>query len=68
MIDRSKIGGIVKRLRLERQWTQAELARRIGATQPKVSNLERGRHFPRMTRLRKLARVLGVTPDDLVNG
>lgn len=44
--------------RRRRGWTQKELARRAGTTQPAIARLESGRAQPRMRTLRKLAEVL----------
>lgn len=36
------LGRAIKRLRLERSWTQTELAKRIGTTQSAISEVESG--------------------------
>lgn len=38
----SEIGGRVRKLRERRRWTQAELARQLGLSQPRLSQIERG--------------------------
>ncbi len=37
-----EIGGRVRKLREQRRWTQAELARQLGLSQPRLSQIERG--------------------------
>jgi transcriptional regulator with XRE-family HTH domain len=39
---RGQIGGVVRRLRQERSWTQAELARELGLSQSRLSEIEHG--------------------------
>jgi transcriptional regulator with XRE-family HTH domain len=41
-LDRKSIAGEVRRLRLDRRWTQAELAARLGTSQSRLSELEGG--------------------------
>lgn len=45
--------------------TQAELAAKIGVTQPIVASWESGSKRPRADKLPKLAQVLGCTIDEL---
>jgi transcriptional regulator with XRE-family HTH domain len=60
------IGERVKQRRLELSLTQAELARLIGVTQPKVSNLERGvEGGATIKTAKRLARALGCSIDYL---
>jgi DNA-binding XRE family transcriptional regulator len=41
-----KIGATIKQLRLDRGWTQEQLAERAGLPQPHICRLERGQHSP----------------------
>lgn len=50
----------LKRLRTARGFTQAGLAARAGVSLGYVARLEIGRHDPKASTLRKLARALGV--------
>ena len=49
----------VLRLRLERGWTQAELARRVGTRQANISRLENGLSNPTLKFLQRVSDVLG---------
>jgi len=53
--------------RLRRMLTQEELARRAGTTEATVNRLENGLQRPRISTVRKLADVLGVPPDELID-
>lgn len=48
----------VKRLRLEKGWSQKDLADKSGVGQDTISGIESGKHEPRPSTLRKLARAL----------
>ena len=50
----------VLRLRMERGWTQAELAKRAGTKQANISRLENGLANPTFKFLQKLSEVFGV--------
>ena len=50
----------VLRLRMERGWTQAELAERVGTKQANISRLENGLANPTFKFLQKLSEVFGV--------
>ncbi|AXR64084.1 helix-turn-helix domain-containing protein [Leptospira mayottensis] len=55
----------IKKLRQERDWTQEELANKIGIQQKQVSAYERGVNFPSTEILIKLAEVFDVSLDYL---
>lgn len=66
-------GGLVGRnlvgVRERRMWTQARLAEEAGISPTTVSGIESGRiGRPHFGTLRKLARALGVEPEELVYG
>ncbi|MDP9352445.1 MAG: helix-turn-helix domain-containing protein [Chloroflexota bacterium] len=51
---------------LEQQgWTQLQLAIKLGVTPVTVYNWERGKTEPKVGQFRSLARVLGVSMDDI---
>lgn len=55
-----KLGKKVRAMRVERDWSQDDLARRLKWKQPNVSDLEAGKHAPSMPTLTKLATVFDV--------
>lgn len=55
----------IKRLRQERNWTQGELAQKIGIQQKQISAYERGVNFPSTEVLLKLAEIFDVSLDYL---
>lgn len=55
----------IKDLRNERDMTQLEVAIAVGVTPVTVYNWERGQHEPTARQLRAVARVLGVSMDDI---
>lgn len=55
---RSRIGKLVRELRIERAWSQKELADRLALTQPRLSEIERGR---RSLTAEQLLRLLQLT-------
>lgn len=56
----------VKRLREEMSLTQAELARRVGVTQPTIAQYEMGIKIPTIVVGARLAEQLGTTCEDLI--
>jgi len=56
----------VAQLRLQKGWSQADLARRAETSQPYIARLERGQVDPQISTVRKLARALGVPVATLV--
>lgn len=61
-----KIGQRIKKLRVERDWTQEELATKIDATFPFISNLERGGSGLNAFNLLMLCKALEVAPNQLL--
>lgn len=55
-------------LRVEKGWSQAELAKRIGVSASAVGMYEQGRREPSLMILVHLARELDVTTDYLLTG
>ncbi len=55
----------IRQLREQREWTRLQLANRVGVTPGSVYNWERGVSEPRVSQLRELARVFGVSSDDI---
>jgi len=55
----------IRQLRDERNWTQLELANRLGVTPSTVYSWERGRYEPAASKLRQLAQVFGISMDDI---
>ncbi|QEL55480.1 helix-turn-helix domain-containing protein [Chromobacterium paludis] len=57
----------IRHMRLERRWTQAELARKASVSPSTIKSLENG-YNRSTTRLANLARALRVTPEWLQTG
>lgn len=57
----------IKELRKERGWTLAELERRSGVKQRTIWSLENANNAPTLPIGLRLARALGVTPEELLN-
>lgn len=62
------IGLRIAILRVEKGWSQAELAKRIGVSASAVGMYEQGRREPSLALLVCLAQTLGVTTDYLLTG
>ena len=67
-MDAKKTGKFIADLRNERCLTQKELANKIGVTDKAVSKWECGRGFPDIAILEILAKQLGVSITELMNG
>ena len=57
------VGRLISTLRERRGWTQAELARRVGLTQPTLSRIERGQAMPELYNVRRFAAAFEMRPD-----
>src|SRR4051812_19664007 len=64
--ERVAIARKVRALRTARQWTQAELAARLGLSQSRLSEIERGAGSFTAEQFLEILRLFNVTPDDFV--
>ena len=55
----------IRELRNQHEWTQVELANRLGVTPSTVYNWERGNWEPRAVQLRQMATLFGVRMDEI---
>ena len=62
------IGDRIRSARKAAGLNQADLAARVGVSQPAVANWESGVHDPRRMMLTRIAETLGVSPDWLASG
>lgn len=61
------IGDVIKKYRKNNGMTQEEMAARLGVTAPAVNKWERGNTLPDVTLLAPIARLLGITTDELLS-
>jgi transcriptional regulator with XRE-family HTH domain len=55
----------IRQARERRGWTQLQVAIQLGLTPVTIYNWERGKTEPRVSQFRQLARLLGISMDDL---
>ena len=55
----------LKVLRAERDWSQAELARRLGVSRQAVNAIETGKHDPSLPLAFRLARLFGLAIEEI---
>lgn len=60
-------GEVVKAMRLERGWTQTDLADRVGLSRTSVTNIEIGRQRVLLSDLFDFARAFSVPPKTIFN-
>lgn len=60
-----KIRNKVKELRIERDWTQQELAERVGVSRQSINSIERERYVPSLPLALTFARVFGRSTDEI---
>ena len=58
----------VRRLRVQRGWSQVRLAMEAHVSQQSISFIERGRNEPSAEMIRALAKALGVSSSDIIDG
>ena len=55
----------LKVLRAERDWSQAELGGRVGVSRQAVNEIEKGKYDPSLPLAFKLARLFGLTIEEI---
>ena len=63
-----QLGHNIRALRLEKGWTQEQLADRAGLASVQISRVERGAREIRLTTLVRLIEALETTPDQILDG
>lgn len=66
--DQSEIGDIIRKIRIEKNLTQEELAERADLSGNYLHEIEAGKRNPSVKIINGIAQSLGVTIDLLVNG
>jgi len=61
-------GARIRKLRIKRGWYQADLAAHSGLGRVFISNLERGKHEPKLKTLQTLADSFGTSISRLLQG
>ncbi len=67
-MDNTKIGNLIRRLRMESRMTQLQLAERLGVSDKAVSKWERGLGCPEVSLLPELSEVFRVDLEKLLSG
>ncbi len=55
----------IKVLRAEKNWTQEDLARKVGVSRQTINSIERGKFFPSVVLALKIARVFNLKVEDV---
>lgn len=63
-----EFGERIRRLRKQRNWGQVELSVESGFGRVFLSNLENGKHEPKLGTIKKLANAFGMTMSQLIRG
>jgi transcriptional regulator with XRE-family HTH domain len=66
--ERIKLGNTIRVWRQHREMTQTEMAEALEIQQSNLSVIENGRKLPNDSTIDKLAKVLKITPYDLLSG
>ena len=62
-----RIGEVIRTYRKQKNMTQEEMAGRLGVTAPAVNKWEMGNSMPDIMLLAPIARLLGITTDELLS-
>ncbi len=55
----------IKELRIERSWSQADLAERLDVSRQTINSIERGKYDPSLPLAFKVAALFGLTIEDI---
>lgn len=62
----TNFGKRIREIRLRKQLSQGDIARTLGIHRSYISGLERGMRNPSLLTIKKVAKVLGVKPKELL--
>ena len=62
-----QLGDVIRTDRKRKNMTQEEMATRLGVTAPAVNKWEKGNSMPDIMMLAPIARLLGITTDELLS-
>lgn len=64
--EAKKLGENLKRFRTEKGLSQTDIANSLGVSRGFISNIESGKRNPTLSTITRLAKAVGVTPDELL--
>lgn len=64
--EAKRLGENLKRIRLEKDISQAEIARSLDVSRGFISSIESGKRNPTLTTITRLANAVGVATDELL--
>jgi len=64
--ESKKLGANLKRIRMEKSMSQADLCRELEVDKGFLSNIEAGKQNPTLATITRLAKTLGVSVDELL--
>lgn len=64
--EAKKLGNNLKKIRVKKNITQSEIAKKLGVDRSFVSNIENAKTNPTLSTITNLAKVLGVSANELL--
>jgi len=64
--EAKKLGDNIKRIRLEKDISQTEIARLLDVSRGFISSIESGKRNPTLSTITRIAKAIGVSTDELL--
>ena len=64
--DATRLGNNLKQIRIEKDITQIEIAKRLNVDRSFISNIENGKNNPTLSTITSLAKVLDISINELL--
>lgn len=64
--DITKFGKALREIRLKKNLSQGDIAKKLGVHRSYISGLERGKRNPSLLTIKKMAKAIGVEPKELL--
>jgi transcriptional regulator with XRE-family HTH domain len=64
--DITKFGKALREIRLKKNLSQGDIADKLGVHRSYISGLERGKRNPSLLTIKKMAKAIGVEPEELL--